>query len=85
MYSKTFIIFVAALSLSCNNNTAKTHTINQPLLLEEQGNFNPYPSIGAIPLPAGFRRLNNNANPFAEWLLEVPLKKDRTVYLYDAV
>jgi Domain of unknown function (4846) len=82
MYSKTFIIFVAALFLSCNSNTAKTLDINKPLILEKD-NFNPYPSIGAIPLPAGFRRLNNSANPFAEWLLQVPLKKNKTVYLYD--
>jgi hypothetical protein len=44
---------------------------------------NPYPVIGAIPLPAGFHRLPAEPGSFAAWLRAVALKKDRTVRLYD--
>lgn len=45
--------------------------------------INPYPAIGAIPLPAGYQRVEAKKGSFAEWLRNVPLKKDRTVHLYD--
>lgn len=44
---------------------------------------NPYPTIGAIPPPAGYHRVTDTAGSFAGWLRTLPLKKDRTVYLYD--
>jgi Domain of unknown function (4846) len=44
---------------------------------------NPYPSIGAIPLPSGYTRLPAGPNTFSTWLRHVSLKKDRTVYLYN--
>src|ERR1700744_4169353 len=45
------------------------------------GGTNPYPSIGSIPLPPGYHRVQGD--PFADWLRRIPLKKDRTVYLYN--
>jgi hypothetical protein len=44
---------------------------------------NPYPSIGQIPVPMGYRRVAAPRGDFADWLRAVPLKKDRTVYLFD--
>jgi hypothetical protein len=44
---------------------------------------NPYATVGAIPLPAGYTRMPAEKNSFAAWLRSVPLKKNRTVYLYD--
>ena len=44
---------------------------------------NPYPLVGAIPVPAGYHRLPANHDPFAAWLRNLALKKDRTVYLYN--
>jgi len=44
---------------------------------------NPYPSIGAIPVPAGYRRIPADRDPFADWLRRIPLKKSKTVYLFD--
>jgi hypothetical protein len=46
---------------------------------------NPYPTIGAIPLPAGYTRLQADPNAFATWLRHVSLKKDRTVFLYNGL
>ncbi len=44
---------------------------------------NPYPFIGSIPLPAGYRRVREPANGFGEWLRGIPLKKDTRVRLFD--
>jgi hypothetical protein len=44
---------------------------------------NPYPTIGAIPLPPGYTRLPSGPNTFATWLRLIALKKDRIVYLYN--
>jgi Domain of unknown function (4846) len=44
---------------------------------------NPYATVGAIPVPAGYHRIDEEHRPFAAWLRTIPLKKDRTVYLYD--
>jgi hypothetical protein len=45
--------------------------------------INPYPAVGAIPVPAGYHRLPADHDAFAAWLRNVTLKKDRTVYLYN--
>ena len=41
--------------------------------------------IGAIALPAGYERLPAAKGSFAEWLQNIRIKKDRTVFLYNAV
>ncbi len=45
--------------------------------------INPYPAIGAIPLPPGYRRVTTEKGAFADWLRNVRLKRDRTVRLYN--
>jgi len=45
--------------------------------------LNPYPAVGAIPLPAGYERAPVAAGSFAAWLRQLPLKKDKTVHLYN--
>jgi hypothetical protein len=44
---------------------------------------NPYATIGAIPLPAGFHRVAEGEGSFGAWLRTVALKKGTTVYLYN--
>jgi hypothetical protein len=39
--------------------------------------------VGNIPLPEGFERLANKKGSFAQWLQNVAIKKDNTVYLYN--
>ena len=46
---------------------------------------NPYPNIGHIPLPAGFERVPAPPGSFAAWLRQLPLKKDKTVHLYNGL
>ena len=45
--------------------------------------FNPYTTIAAIPVPPGYHRIPAEPASFAAWLRNIPLKKDRTVYLFD--
>jgi uncharacterized protein YegL len=40
-------------------------------------------TIGDIPLPAGYQRVSQNPGSFGAWLRQIPLKKDKTVYLYN--
>ena len=40
-------------------------------------------SVGEIPLPAGYHRINGKDSTFARWLRQVPLKQDNRVYLYN--
>ena len=44
---------------------------------------NPYPTIGAIPLPANYHRVTGAPGSFGTWLRSVGLKKALTVYLYN--
>lgn len=40
-------------------------------------------TIGAIPVPKGYERMSSPVGSFASWLRTVPLKTDKTVYLYN--
>jgi len=44
---------------------------------------NPYATVAAIPLPAGYHRLPADTGSFAAWLRAIALKRSRTVYLFD--
>jgi hypothetical protein len=46
---------------------------------------NPYSSIIKIPLPDGYSRIDADKNSFVEWLRNLPLKKSKTVYLYNGM
>lgn len=46
---------------------------------------NPYPTIGDIPTPPGFHRVPATTRDFVGFLRTLPLKKDRTVYLYNGL
>ncbi len=81
MHSKTFIVFIVASMIACNDKPADIHI--DSALLKNRAPINPYHSIEAIPLPNGFSRLHTDSNSFAQWLLHVPLKKDKIVYLYN--
>ncbi|MES2330353.1 MAG: DUF4846 domain-containing protein [Bacteroidota bacterium] len=70
-----------------------THSVKTLLLLSCLGcttETNPFPdfdpsmrSVKQIPLPAGFERIPVSANLFADYLRNLPLRKDKTVYLYN--
>ncbi|MFN8305423.1 MAG: DUF4846 domain-containing protein [Ferruginibacter sp.] len=75
---KTLLISLLVIGLSCNHNNPT------PAPREAAGiTENPYPNIGAIPLPEGFERTASTPNSFAAYLRNIGLKKDKTVYLYN--
>ena len=85
MQSKTFFTFLLLISISCStksNNTAAPGNTYKTLHQQKE-NINPYPSIAAIPLPPGYKRITVQDNSFAAWLQQVNLKKDKTVYLFN--
>ena len=78
-------LFLASLTLlSCTE--ASTHA-GQPLSAKQVilniPNENPYPTIADIPVPEGFEREQVDNHGFAAWLRKVPLKRSKTVHLYD--
>jgi len=54
-----------------------------PVAAELHSPVKPVTSIGSIPVPDGFRRVEAGPGSFAAWLRDVPLKKEKAVYLYN--
>jgi hypothetical protein len=71
--------FPMTLQLSHQSNQIFERSPTGLLLPKE----NPYPFISAIPLPEGYTRITLEKNSFGQWLRNISLKKDKTVYLYD--
>lgn len=42
-----------------------------------------YKTVLEIPVPDDYTRINSTPGSFGEWLRKIPLKKDKTVYLYN--
>ena len=73
-----FIPLLLLVAFCCKEkNVAITHNSYQQKPLNAN---NPYPSIGKIPLPAGYERNECPAGSFGFWLRNVPLKKNKAVY-----
>jgi hypothetical protein len=54
-----------------------------PAVFEADSNHLFYNTIGDIPVPSGYTRVPASAGSFDVWLRTIPLKKDKTVYLYN--
>lgn len=92
-YDKHFILLTKSLSillpfsiLSCNNNATAPQKKSTVILSKNNSlnNENEFALINNIPLPFGYVRADNDTTSFAFWLANLPLKKDKTVYLYDS-
>jgi hypothetical protein len=81
---KPLLLVASFACLSCNNAATNTHKLNNPDGYIMARN-NPYQTVGAIPPPKGYTRLAQTDNSFAQWLQNIALKKDKTVYLYNGV
>lgn len=53
--------------------------------VEKNDSATAYKVVQQIALPAGFKRMNAEKHSFAEWLRNIQLKKDKTVYLYNGL
>lgn len=82
---KPATIFCVLICCACNNAATapviktKTNDSTSKIATDK----NPYHSINAIPLPEGYERVKTNSHSFAAWLEKVPLKENKTVYLFN--
>lgn len=82
MLFKPLLFLCLAISFSCNNNVA-TPVGTQERAAANLQRKNTYHLVSNIPLPEGFERTKAGSNSFAAWLNNLPLKEDKTVYLYN--
>ena len=85
MNSKLVSAALILICIACNNSNSAfpQSKIYENNLSDTTARFNPYKKIINIPLPQGFQRMNADSNSFAYWLQSVPLKKNKTVFLYN--
>ncbi|MDX2048611.1 MAG: DUF4846 domain-containing protein [Chitinophagaceae bacterium] len=63
--------------------SACQHSGNSLQNINEAATGNSYPDVNSIPLPKGYKRINNPRNSFATWLRQIAIKKDKQVHLYN--
>lgn len=83
-FKLTFLIILLS-SFSCNNN-ANSKTRENSIFKTNtfaSSHENDYLQIKNIPVPAGYKRIENEENSFGAWLENVALKKYKTVYKFD--
>lgn len=73
------------LSVACNNTaTSYNNKLNSnQTTVKSSTDKNPYHSISAIPLPDSFVRIKADSNSFTNWLRNISLKENKTVYLFN--
>jgi hypothetical protein len=84
MYSKAFtgLLMCCSLGLLFCRSQVRVPVNDATQYIPNSGN--PVPSsVSDIPLPDGFSIIPYTNNSFAHWLRQLPLKKDRMVYLFD--
>lgn len=76
MHSKQFALLLCFFLAACSSQTSTNAltTSSDPVLFK---------TVGEIPTLPGYKRLPCDSNSFANYLLHLPLKKDKTVYLYN--
>ena len=83
---KPFLLIAIVIALLADSHQLKLEQnkgISASIKPDE--NSNPYSRIDQIPLPAGFSRVKVEEGAFASWLRSLPLKKNKTVYLYNGL
>src|ERR1044071_6617761 len=63
--------------LSCHHHSKSFSPRNNPITDDHDS------TIGSIPLPTGFRRLDQADHSFGAWLRNLHLKNDKRVFLYN--
>lgn len=77
---QVFLALLTFLLFSYNNNTGTHPGLNTTLTTI---NINPYKQIKAIPLPYGFERIKDDSGSFTNFLRNIKLKENTTVYLFN--
>ena len=77
MFNFSFLLLLVTV-ISCGSVQKRNPDSGEVVSISTANN-----TIGAIPVPAGYTRVGAEAGSFAFWLRAIPLKKDKTVYLYN--
>ncbi len=78
-----FILSGLLLSLiACSEGQPESKATGGKILPEPEPSL-PVLSVGDIKPPQGYKRIAADPASFASWLRDVPLKKDKSVYLYN--
>lgn len=64
--------------LSCHSQEAHNNTKAVRIAAQQWPH-----TVDEIPLPEGYKRISGKDAAFARWLRQVPIKKEKTVYLYN--
>ena len=83
MQSKTFAVAFLVFMLSCSGNFTDTRAVFLPAIPADKAIY--FSNIEAIPVPQGFKRMATTKNSFSNWLRNISLKKNNTVYLYNGL
>lgn len=78
-----FLLFIQACGESSRTAPPADNTQRHTAISEPEPAGNAYATIGGIPLPEGYTRLPAPEGSFAAWLRKLPLKEDKTVYLFN--
>jgi hypothetical protein len=79
---RSYIPFFLVLFLGACRQQPKLKATNENILQKPEAPAF-YKSIGDIAVPESFKRVKVDSNSFAGWLHNVPLRKDKAVYLYN--
>ncbi len=79
-YGSLFIAF-----FSCAQPQIPVTSADTLLSAAGGSNSNPYPTIGSIPVPQGYARPPASPGSYTAWLRSLPLKKNKTVFLYNGM
>ena len=84
MYLNVRLVYFMFVIAGCKNNDSENNVFpNISTIGSNTKSQNDFATIKKIPLPIGFKRVGVEENSFAEWLQNVSLKDDKTVYLFD--
>ena len=79
LYLLSIILPVLGCSQTSSQPISSGATISSP------NNDNPFATVEQIPVPRGFQRVRISSDSFGSYLRQLPLKKDRTVHLYNGL
>lgn len=76
-----YFLFLLAFCISCGHPAGQD--VAQPYPEQKGAGVQPVRTLGDIPLPEGYSRVAGDSGSFMYWLRHLPLRADRTVYLFN--
>lgn len=83
MHSKQYALLICFSLAACSSAQTSDSNQNRTNHLSTTNEAAVFKTVLEIPPPPGYKRLPCDSNSFANYLLHIPLKKDKTVFLYN--